>query len=87
MDELKTRIKKLIISALHLERTDPVQIPDDAPLFGGAPLHLDSVDALELVVEIERSFGVQLDDDEESRKVLHSVDSLAAHLAQRLGTS
>lgn len=86
MDELKTRIKKLIVVALHLDEMDPESIPDDAPLFGGEPLHLDSVDALELVVEIEREFGVQLADDEESRKVLHSVDTLAAHVATQLGS-
>lgn len=84
MDELKTRIKKLIVVALHLEDLDPADISDEAPLFGSEPLNLDSVDALELVVEIEREFDVQLADDEESRKVLYSVDTLAAHVASKL---
>ena len=81
MDELKTRLKRLIVEALHLENVDPSEIPDDAPLFGGDPLNLDSVDALELVLEIERTFGIQLEDDSRTREFLHSVDTLAAHLA------
>lgn len=84
MDTLNTRIKKLIVSALNLEEVDPASIPDDAPLFGGDPLNLDSVDALELVLEVEREFGVQLDDSAETRKILYSVDTLANHLAPLL---
>ena len=45
MTELKTRLKRLIVEALRLEGVDPGQIRDDAPLFGGEPLNLDSVDA------------------------------------------
>lgn len=81
---LKARLKTLIVEALHLEEVDPASIPDDAPLFGADPLNLDSVDALELVLEVERAFGVQLDDTAETRKVLYSVDTLAAHLAPRI---
>ena len=81
MDELKTRLKSLIVDALHLEGIDPAQIRDDAPLFGSAPLNLDSVDALELVLEVERRFGIQLPDDSRTREVLYSVETLAAHLA------
>lgn len=84
MDELKTRIKRLIVEGLHLEEIDPTTIPDDAPLFGGEPLDLDSVDALELVLEIEREFGVQLEDSAQTREILRSVSSLAAHLAPLL---
>lgn len=84
---LKSRIKTLIVTALNLEEVDPATIPDDAPLFGGEPLNLDSVDALELVLEVEREFGVQLDDSAETRKILHSVDTLAAHLSPLLAKS
>lgn len=83
MDELKTRIKKLIVVALHLEEVDPATIEDDQPLFGTEPLNLDSVDALELVVEIEREFGLRLEDDAETRSILESVNSLAAHIGPR----
>jgi acyl carrier protein len=83
--ELKTRLKRLIVEALRLEGVDPGQIRDDAPLFGGEPLNLDSVDALELVLEIERTFGIQLEDDSRTREVLYSVDTLANHLAPRIG--
>ena len=86
MTELKTRLKRLIVEALRLEGVDPGQIRDDAPLFGGEPLNLDSVDALELVLEIERTFGIQLEDDSRTREVLYSVDTLANHLAPLIST-
>jgi acyl carrier protein len=85
VDELKTRLKRLIVEALRLEDVDPSQIKDDAPLFGGEPLNLDSVDALELVLEIERTFGIQLEDDSRTREFLYSVDTLANHLAPLVG--
>ncbi|MEZ4241044.1 MAG: phosphopantetheine-binding protein [Myxococcota bacterium] len=87
MEDLKARLKSLIVDALHLEEVDPTSIPDSTPLFGADPLNLDSVDALELVLEVERAFGVQLDDSAETRKVLYSVDTLAAHLAPLVGVT
>jgi acyl carrier protein len=85
VNDLKLRLKKLIVEALRLEDVDPASIPDDAPLFGGGPLNLDSVDALELVLEIERTFGIQLEDDTRTREFLRSVDTLAQFLAPILG--
>ncbi|MEQ1508496.1 MAG: phosphopantetheine-binding protein [Myxococcota bacterium] len=87
MNELKTRLKKLIVESLHLEHVDPSQIRDDAPLFGSDPLNLDSVDALELVLEVERSFGIHLSDDSKTREILYSVDSLAAYIAPLIGAA
>ncbi|MCO4747465.1 MAG: acyl carrier protein [Proteobacteria bacterium] len=59
------------------------EIADDAPLFGDSGLGLDSVDALELVLEIERHFDVSIEDNEEGRKVLASVATLAAYIQER----
>lgn len=73
---LKQRIKEVIVDALMLENTEPSSIDDDAPLFGEG-LGLDSVDALELVIEFERSFGVKIPDDKESRRIFRSVSTLA----------
>jgi acyl carrier protein len=76
---LRERLKQVIIEALMLDlKAD--EIEDQAPLFGSG-LGLDSVDALELAVEFERVFGVRIPDDEASRKVFASVDSLAAFFA------
>lgn len=82
MDTLRTDIKQAIVRALKLPM-QPDEIDDAAPLFGEG-LGLDSIDALELVLEIERSFGVVIGDEETGGKVLQSVDSIATFIeAQR----
>ncbi len=82
MDTLRTDIKQAIVRALKLPM-QPEDIDNAAPLFGEG-LGLDSIDALELVLEIERSFGVVIGDEETGGKVLQSVDSIAAFIeAQR----
>jgi acyl carrier protein len=82
MDTLRSDIKQAIVRALKLPM-QPEEIDDAAPLFGEG-LGLDSIDALELVLEIERSFGVVIGDEETGGKVLQSVDSIAAFIeAQR----
>lgn len=82
MDTLRTDIKQAIVRALKLPM-QPDEIDNAAPLFGEG-LGLDSIDALELVLEIERSFGVVIGDEETGGKVLQSVDSIAAFIeAQR----
>jgi acyl carrier protein len=88
-DPLNARLKLLIVETLHLEDIAPEDIPDDEPLIGGG-LSLDSVDALELVVRLEREFGLKIASSEESRRALASVSSLAAFIRehgdpQRLG--
>ena len=74
-DDLAPRVKELIVRRLKLE-IDPATIQDDAPLFGEG-LGLDSIDVLELVLEIERSFGVTIGDEQTGMKVLGSVDTIA----------
>jgi acyl carrier protein len=81
-DALKTEIKQAIVRALKLP-VKPEEIDSGAPLFG-AGLGLDSIDALELVLELERSFGVVVGDEQTGGKVLRSVDSIAEFVeAQR----
>lgn len=80
MDEIAARLKRLLIEDLHFDELSPDQIGLDDPLFGPTGLGLDSVDALELVLEVERQFGVAIADDEEARKVLGSVGSLARYI-------
>ena len=82
MTDLRSDIKAAIVRALKLP-ISPAEIDDAAPLFG-AGLGLDSIDALELVLEIERSFGVVIGDEETGGKVLQSVDAIAEYIeAQR----
>ncbi len=78
---IKPRLKALIIESLMLEDMEPDDIEDAAPLFGEG-LGLDSVDALELAMEIERVFGVTIPQDAGSRTIFRSVDSLSDYIAK-----
>ena len=80
MDELRKEIKELIIDSLNLEVTADA-IVDDAPLFQEG-LGLDSIDALELAVAIERKFRVTIPDEAVGKKVFSSVASLAAYIGE-----
>ena len=78
-DPLHARLKILIVETLRLEDIAPADIPDDEALIGGG-LSLDSIDALELVVKLEKEFGIKIASSEESRAALASVSSLAAYI-------
>ena len=77
-DTLKTEIKEAIVRALRLPMA-PGDIQDDVPLFGPDGLGLDSIDVLELVLELERSFGVKITDEATGARVLRSVDVIASY--------
>ena len=85
-EELAPRLKRLIVATLRLEGLEPESIGDDALLFGEG-LGLDSIDALELVVAIEREFSVAIPDGKVDHDVFHSVRTLAHWLAGRLAQS
>ena len=80
--ETPTRIKRLIVDSLHLEGIQPEMIEDEAPLFGEG-LGLDSVDALELVVALEKEFGIKIKSQEMGREVFSSVSSLSQFIEAR----
>lgn len=82
-DPLVLRLKTLIIETLKLDDVKPEDIPDDEALFGSARFGLDSIDALELVLRLEKEFGVKIGSSEESRKALASVSELAAFIRAR----
>jgi acyl carrier protein len=73
---LRQRIKEVMASELMLE-VDAAEIANDAPLFGPNGIGLDSVDALQLVVAIEKHFSLKISDQAQAREILHSVDSIA----------
>jgi acyl carrier protein len=73
---LQQRIKEMITTNLMLDISAD-EIADDAPLFGPNGVGLDSVDALQLVVELEKQFGLKISDQGKAREVLHSVGSIA----------
>ena len=74
---LRAQIKEQIVETLGLDDVTPAEITDDAPLFGPNGLGLDSIDALELVVMVEKHYGIKLTDMETSKAAFHSVDTLA----------
>ena len=77
-----SRIKRLIVTSLNLDGMKPEMIEDDAPLFGEG-LGLDSVDALELVVALEKEFGIKIKSQEIGREVFSSVASLSQFIEAR----
>lgn len=79
---IPSRIKRLIVDSLHLEGMRPEMIEDEAPLFGEG-LGLDSVDALELVVALEKEFGIKIKSQELGREVFSSVASLSQFIETR----
>ena len=82
MDDLRKEIKELIISSLNLEDVTSESIVDDAPLFEEG-LGLDSIDALELAVAIERRYRVTIPDEAVGKRVFSSVSALAAYVAEK----
>lgn len=77
--DLHTRVKRLIIERLQLEGMTPADIDNAAPLFGDG-LGLDSIDALELVIGIEKEFGVRIQDEDVGSKAFASVNALVDFL-------
>ena len=73
--ELKQRIKDVIIEELMLQES-PEEISNDTPLFGEG-LGLDSVDALQLVVGLEKHFGLKVGDAEKAKLILRSIETIA----------
>ena len=84
MPDLKRELKELLISTLSLEDVTPESIDDAAPLFG-AGLGLDSIDALELAVALERRFNIAIPDEEVAKKAFASINALAAFIAAAKG--
>jgi acyl carrier protein len=74
--ELTEKLKKEIIEVLNLEDVKPEDIDTDGPLFGDG-LGLDSIDALELIVLLEKNYGIKIEDPKEGRKIFTSVRTMA----------
>ncbi len=82
--DLEKQLKAVIVESLMLEDVTPDEIDSDAALFVDG-LGLDSIDALELAIAIDKKFGVRIKpDDEDTRAIFKSVKSLAGYLATRM---
>ena len=80
MEQLVETLKLQIIDALNLEGMEPADIDSDAPLFGDEGLGLDSIDVLELIVLLEKEYGIKLASPAEGRQVFQSVAVMAEYI-------
>ena len=80
MEELILELKQQIIEALNLEEMTPDEIDTDAPLFGNDGLGLDSIDALELIVLMEKRYGIKLASPAEGKAIFQSVRTIAEYV-------
>ncbi len=82
-EDLKHRLKLMLIERLKLEDMTPESIADDEPLFAGG-LGLDSIDALEIVVMLESEFGIRVKNEGSARDSFRSISTLAEFVNQKL---
>ncbi len=82
-NDLRHRIKEMLVKNLMLQ-TPADQITDELPLFGPGGLGLDSIDALELVVSMEKTFGVGVPNSEVAAKALQTVNSMHDYIIEKL---
>ena len=82
MKELVLELKKQIISSLNLEEMTPEDIDETAPMFGEDGLGLDSIDALELIVLLEKNYGIRLANAAEGKTIFTSVKAIAEYVAK-----
>ena len=80
MENLVLKLKEEIIEVLNLEEVKPEDIDENAPLFGEG-LGLDSIDALELIVLMEKSYGIKLKDPNQGKEVFKSITVMAEYIA------
>jgi acyl carrier protein len=82
--DLRSRIKEMLVKNLMLQIT-PGEIGDDLPLFGPNGLGLDSIDALELVVSMEKTFGVGVPNSEVAGRALRTVNTIHDYILEKRG--
>jgi acyl carrier protein len=85
MDNLKEDLKKQIIEQLNLEEIQASDIADDALLFSTDGLGLDSIDALELIVLLEKYHGIQVTKPEEGKEAFLTINTMADYIRKRKG--
>ena len=79
MSDLKEKLERELIGQLSLEDMETDEIEDAAPLFGDG-LGLDSIDALEIIVLLEKEYDIKINDPREGKEIMYSIDSLAAFI-------
>lgn len=82
MEQLINELKLKVIDALNLDGMTPEDIDDNAPLFGDEGLGLDSIDVLELIVLLEKNYGIRLASPAQGKEVFKSIAVMADYIAQ-----
>jgi acyl carrier protein len=80
MESLKLELKTKVIEALNLEDINVDDINDNDTLFGDG-LGLDSIDALELIVMLDKDYGIKLVDPKEGKNIFHSIETMADYIS------
>lgn len=73
-------LKEALIEALNLEDMTPEEITNEAPLFGDDGLGLDSIDALEIILVLERNYGIRIENPAEGKSIFYSIRTLADYV-------
>lgn len=80
MEELIEKLKRELIEELNLEEITPQDIDPEAPLFGEEGLGLDSIDALEIILILERNYGIKIANPNQGKEIFYSVRTLADYI-------
>lgn len=81
MENLREQLKSKIVEVLNLEDVNPAEIDTNAPLFGSG-LGLDSIDALELIVLLDKEYGIKLADPKKGKEIFESIETMATYIEQ-----
>jgi len=82
-DELRLEVKKMILKTINIKDVKPEEIEDDVMIFESELLELDSLDGLELVVAIQKDFGVAINDQSHALTILQTVNSIASFIEEQ----
>ena len=82
MEEIILRLKEQIIDALNLEDMTPEDIDSQSPLFGEEGIGLDSIDALEIIVLLEKNYGIRLANAAEGKSIFTSIENIAKYVSE-----
>ena len=80
MDALIVDLKQKVVEALNLEELSAEEINENTPLFGADGLGLDSIDALELIVLLDKEYGIRLSDPKQGKEIFYSIATMAEYI-------
>lgn len=83
LDELKQELKELLVKDLSLEDIEPEEINDDMPLFGDEGVGLDSLDGVEIVVMLQRHYGLEVKELQKGTEVFRTINTLADYVHEK----